>query len=143
MERRDAIVGMGAIAGAAFAKAAMAADSAHHHHISGKYADLVASASDCVKTGQACINHCFMLLSDGKKEMAACASSVNQLISVCSTLEALAAAESKLLVQYAKVAMEFCKECEAECRKHEKHELCKACAEACAECAKECKAVSA
>ncbi|MEQ1880976.1 MAG: Csp1 family four helix bundle copper storage protein [Burkholderiales bacterium] len=142
MERRDAIVGMGAIAGAVFVKAAMAADS-EHHHVSGKYADLIASAAECVQTGQACINHCFMLLGDGKKEMAACARSVNQLISVCNTLEALAAGESKLLGQYAKVAMEFCQECEKECRKHEKHELCKACAEACAECAKECKAVSA
>jgi Cys-rich four helix bundle protein (predicted Tat secretion target) len=142
VERRDAIVGMGAMAGAVFVKAAMAADS-EHHHVSGNYSDLVDSAAECIITGQACIIHCFMLLGDGNKEMAACARSVNELISVCTTLEALAAAESKLLVQYAKVAMECCKECEKQCRKHEKHQLCKACAEACAECAKECKAVSA
>jgi Cys-rich four helix bundle protein (predicted Tat secretion target) len=137
---------MGILAGAVLAKTAMAENEEHQHHQhgGGKYDALIASAAGCVKTGQACINHCFMLLGDGDKNMASCARSVNQLVSVCATLQALASAESKLLPQYAKVAAEFCKACEDECRKHDKkHEQCRDCAEACAKCAKECQAVGA
>jgi Cys-rich four helix bundle protein (predicted Tat secretion target) len=137
---------MGLLAGVVLTKAAIAENDEHKHHQhgGGKYDAILASAAECVKTGQACINHCFMLLGDGDKGMAACARSVNQLVSVCGTLQALAAAESKLLPQYAKVAAEFCKACEDECRKHEKkHQQCRDCAEACANCAKECQAVGA
>ena len=52
----------------------------------------------------------------------------------------MAAQGSKHLAKYAKVAMEVCQDCEAECRKHEsEHQVCKDCASACAACAKECK----
>jgi hypothetical protein len=39
----------------------------------------------------------------------------------------------------APVALDVCRSCEKECRKHEKeHEQCKNCAEACGACLKEC-----
>lgn len=39
--------------------------------------------------------------------------------------------------------MAFCKDCEDECRKHEKkHMTCKECADACAKCLAECKKIA-
>lgn len=94
--------------------------------------------------GQACLAHCIELLGKGEKEMAACAASVNELLAVCHSLQQLASARSKNLGKMAALAYEVCKQCEDECRKHEKkHKPCKDCAEACAACARECKALSA
>ena len=79
------------------------------------------------------------ILGQGDKSLAACARSVSDLTAVCAELQQLAAQNSKYLTKYAKVAMEVCQGCEAECRKHAAvHRACKDCAEACAACAKEC-----
>jgi Cys-rich four helix bundle protein (predicted Tat secretion target) len=75
--------------------------------------------------------------------MAACAKSSSQVVAVCTALQQLASAESKHLPQFAKVAMEICKECEEECKKTEKHPECKACKEACTACYEECKKIAA
>ena len=104
---------------------------------------LINGASDCIKTGEACINHCLDLLAQGDKEMAACAKSVNELLAVCAALQRLATVDSKFLPKYAKVSAEVCEACEKECRKHEKkHKECKACADSCAACLKECKKIA-
>ncbi|AXS81252.1 four-helix bundle copper-binding protein [Dechloromonas sp. HYN0024] len=149
MERREMLKTVGAAMAAAVASSALAADhnhdhSHHHNHPSNPYAALIASSSDCLKTGEACLAHCLILLGEGDKEMASCAQSVNGLLAVCSTLGRLAGQNSKHTKAMAKVAADVCAECEKECRKHEKkHEECKACAEACASCLKECKKLSA
>lgn len=146
MDRRAAL---GTLAAAGFA--ALAANSAraeehnHHHHQAGpKYQALVDSAQSCLATGEACLSHCLELLGNGDKEMAACAKSVNQMLSMVETLRKLAITESKFLPRYASLCAEMCADCEKECRKHEnKHAECKACANSCAACLKECKSVSA
>ncbi len=62
----------------------------------------------------------------------------------CTGLARLAALNSDHLPAYAKVCLEICKDCEAECRKHEKtHAICKACAESCKACIAECEKVAA
>ena len=72
--------------------------------------------------------------------MAVCAKMVTEAIAVCNALVTVAAVESKNLPALAKAAMAFCKDCEDECRKHEKtHTTCKECADACAKCLIECK----
>jgi Cys-rich four helix bundle protein (predicted Tat secretion target) len=146
MERREMLKTVGATMAAAIASSALAADHkhdhSHHNHgaMANPYAPLIASSADCLKTGEACLSHCFILFSEGDKEMASCAKSVNGLIAVCGTLGRLAGQNSKHTAAMAKVAADVCAECEKECRKHEKkHEECKACAEACAACLKECK----
>lgn len=116
----------------------------HHDHGGGKYAALVNSSSDCAHIGQACLAHCFIVLGEGEKEMAACASSVNQLLATCDALLKLAASNSKYVPKMAALTETVCLDCEKECRKHEKkHQQCKDCADACAACAKECKKVAA
>jgi len=151
MDRRDVLVGGGAMAAALFAQLANAEDHEqhaeehhHHEHAARKFAALTASAADCVKTGQICADHCLEMFASGDNSTAACARSVAQLVPVCATLQQLAAQNSKYTQKYARLAQEICRDCEKECRKHEKdHQACKDCADSCAACAKECDAVTA
>lgn len=146
MNRREMMIGAGALTLAAMTKVAMAAEhehAAHDHAGSKKNVKLIKAAADCIQTGQSCVRHCLDLLGQGDKEMAACAISVNQMLAICTAIEQLASFDSKHLAKLAKVAVEVCKECETECRKHEqKHAECKACADACAVCLKECQAIA-
>ena len=144
MDRRDLLAGAGAVLAAAATQQAFAqaqpGEHAHHRHGKGKNLALADSAAKCVTTGEACGNHCITVLEQGDKTIAACARSVNQLIAICTALQAVAAQDGTQLAKLAKVAMDVCKECEDECRKHEKkHQECKDCGDACAACYKECK----
>ncbi len=147
MDRRKALGGISAITLAAMADSAMAEghkhDHEHHMQQAAKYQALIEAAADCAQKGQACNAHCNILLGQGEKEMAACQASANQTIAVCSALQQLANLNSTHLAKLAAVAMDVCKECEDECRKHEqKHMACKECGDACAACYKQCKALS-
>lgn len=147
MNRREILAGGALFAAATMAnsvRAAPAEGAHHHHHMAAPAASLATAAADCLQTGQRCIDHCLVLLGDGDKAMAACAKSVNQLMPVCDTLQHMANTNSKYLPQMARLALEVCRDCEAECKKHaDKHKECKACMESCAACAKECKAFAA
>jgi Cys-rich four helix bundle protein (predicted Tat secretion target) len=152
MQRRNFLHHSGAAAVAALAAATTSVlaadpppmDHSMHHHGGAGYATLASAAGSCVVTGQACLAHCLVLLGAGDTSLAECAKSVDQLLVLCTALQALAAQGSKTTPALAKVALDVCTACEKECRKHEgKHAECKACAESCAACAKECKAVAA
>lgn len=151
MNRRE-ILGAAAMTGLTAALVARAADepaAGHEHHhdhaaATGRYADLVASTSHCVVTGDACLSHCLTLLGEGDKEMAACARTVRSVIAACTALRELAAANSPRVGKLAAVVADICQDCETECRKHEKvHSVCHDCAEACASCLKECQKAAA
>lgn len=152
MNRREILQGGAALSAALFAGLAgaaegkpMAHDHMHHHHgVSGPdYGELAHAATHCVMFGEACIDHCLTLLGDGDKEMAACAKSVEQMMSACTMLRQLATWKSAYVPRMAAVVADMCKACEDECRKHEKkHKECKDCADSCAACLKECKKVA-
>lgn len=149
MDRREMLLATGALA--AVATSAFAADKPmmdghqHHHQHHPKGAPqqaLLESATHCVMAGEICLDHCHDLLSDGDKGMGACAKSVNQMLAVVGALRSLAAQDGTALKAMAKVAFDVCKECEDECRKHEKkHQQCRDCAGACADCAKACRSL--
>ncbi len=145
MNRRELLLGGMALAGAAMVGNAQAEEHHHeHHHAAPGNAALAASAADCLQKGQVCLNHCLELLGQGEKEMASCARSVNQMLALCGALQQLANQNSTQLAKLASIAMDACKQCEDECKKHaNKHETCKACAESCAACAKECEKIAA
>lgn len=148
MNRRELLLGAAAMAATATAGKAFAA-SEHDHmgmahdHKSTRNEKLIATASDCVLKANICVQHCIVLMGQGEKDLAACAKSASQLMSMCATLQHFASAESKFLPQLAKMAMDVCKDCEDECKKTDKHPECKACGEACAACYKECKKIAA
>lgn len=131
MDRRNALFGGGLLL---LAAAAIADDDmhAHHHHDAGPFAGVASAAGDCVAKGEACLNHCLVLLGDGDTSIAGCAKAVNAMLAVSAALQKLAAQGSHLAATQARVALDACKECEDECRKHEdKHQPCKDCAVAC------------
>ncbi len=150
MNRRELLLGGIALAGAAAVKGAHAAE--HNHsmmdhgsmHANRPYAALAAASADCLQTGQTCLSHCLVLLGEGDKKMAECARSVSEILAICGALQQLANQNSKQTARFARVAMDACKQCEDECRKHaDKHEECKACGESCAACYRECKKIAA
>lgn len=96
------------------------------------HAGIVRVALECAGTGELCLQHCLSEFSKGQTMLAECAARVAEMVPVCKTLASLAALESAHLKAYAKVCIDVCKACEAECRKHEAHaEICKQCADSC------------
>jgi len=149
MERRNFISTTAALAASAaitnFAKITnVFADEHHHKNMGSPALTLAVAASECVVKGQACLQHCMDMLATGDTSMAACSKTVREMMVYCDALSKAAAQGSKHMKELAKIAMETCKDCEAECRKHaEKHSVCKECAESCAECYKQCKSMAA
>ena len=142
MERREWLGLAGAATLATMASRAVS-QSHEHHGGSHPYAKLIAASAACVEKGQICLAHCLDLLGKGDSELSACAQSVNQLVSLCDALHHAAATESKYLRRLAGVVVDACKDCEHECRKHEKkYPQCSDCAQSCAVCVKECQAVA-
>jgi Cys-rich four helix bundle protein (predicted Tat secretion target) len=144
MNRRDMLALVGVMA-ASTVSAVAAEDHAGHARATGTSkaevnTKLIDTASDCIKTGQVCLAHCFESFAAGDTSLAACARSVDQMMSVCGTLEKFAATGSSQLPGLTKVALAICEECEKECRKHaDHHATCKACADACKACADACR----
>lgn len=70
MERRDLLKTVAAAAVAAISTAALAEehDHQHHHEAAMKFAGLAASSGDCLQTGEVCMAHCLVLLSQGKRK---------------------------------------------------------------------------
>ena len=145
MERREILKVAAVSIASALSSSALAQGNEHEHHHHGSHSDsanssIITTSLECIKTGEACLNHCLYLLGKGKKEMAGCATSVNEMLAICNALMKLASQDSKRLKSIAKLAADVCESCEKECRKHEKqHAECKACADACAQCLQECK----
>ncbi|HVH47664.1 MAG TPA: Csp1 family four helix bundle copper storage protein [Labilithrix sp.] len=103
----------------------------HAHHHGGDPA-LLEAAQGCLAKGEACLAHCLAMFAAGDTSMGSCGRTVYEMRAVMEGLAAAAASGSKHLPALAKVAAEFCKDCEAECRKHaDKHAVCKDCADAC------------
>ncbi len=129
---------------AGVAALATLAQSARGDHASpGAYAALVATASDCVATGQVCLAHCIRLLSEGDDSLSDCAKSLNQMLALCGALQNLAAQGAPLVPRLAAVTLQACNSCAEACEPHVGHHAeCKACYDACQACIKQCKTVS-
>ena len=134
ISRRNILLGLGAVATAAYAGAAVAAMPGHDHSKhSAQLPDLLDAANNCLDKGERCIAHCLASFREGDLELADCASKVHEMQAICGGFSYLLAANSEYIKAYAGVCERVCKDCEKECRKHEEHIECKACAEACAE----------
>lgn len=141
MDRRTLLTATGAVLAATAVRAATT--TAAETHAAHQPPPLLHAALHCVGTAEVCQAHCLDRLANGDTAMAACARSVTTVIAVCQALAVLATQHSPLLGKYAAVAADVCRACETECRKHEEHPPCRACAEACRDCAAECAKVAA
>jgi Cys-rich four helix bundle protein (predicted Tat secretion target) len=148
MNRREAILTTGSIfvsasigaiacgganAGAQDAKTPGAGDVppglAGHVHGDPAVAD---AALDCLAKGNACVAHCLGMLGSGDTSMLGCARSSYDMTAAMEALARLASTGSSHLPAFAKVAMDFCRDCQAECQKHaDRHPVCKDCLDAC------------
>jgi Cys-rich four helix bundle protein (predicted Tat secretion target) len=133
LTRRDVLLGMGAIAAAAYAGAAHSAMPGHDHSKhSPQLPELLTAANDCVDKGQRCITHCLVSFREGDVSLAECASKVHEMQAVCTAFSYLLAANSEYIKAYAPVCEQVCTDCEKVCLEHKEHIECKACADACA-----------
>lgn len=136
--RRDLLVSTAAVTAALAASSASAVSESHHHGAMLNN-DLIDAALDCIKKGEACSNHCIVLIKNGDNTVADCLDMVGETLAMCSALSTLASSQSTHLNALAKVCVEVCKDCEKECEVHaDKHAECKACMESCAACIDEC-----
>ena len=135
LSRRDVLLGMGAVATAAYAGAAVSAMPGHDHSKhTAQQPDLLNATNVCLDKGQRCIAHCLVSFQEGDTKLAKCASKVHEMQAVCGAFSYLLAGNSEYVKAYASICEKVCLDCEKECRKHEDEHLeCKACAEACAE----------
>lgn len=136
LDRRQMLAGGGLLAATAFAGGTAAAQQ--HVHSDPNHPDLVAAALHCVNTGRACLDHCFEQFKQGDTTLAECVKPVQELVIMCQAIAAMAAYGSPHLKGVAEVTKAVCKDCEAECRKHDNHMACQICADSCAPCMAEC-----
>ena len=111
MNRRELLTGVaGAAALMTAADRVFAADDHNHmEHMNmdmghTPYGKLIETTTDCIRTGEICITHCFGLFAAGDTSVAACAKSVYQMDAVCQALMRLAAAGSQHVAELAKLA---------------------------------------
>ena len=129
--RRQVLGGLGTAWIASAAGTALGAEPDHSGHTMPNAA-LAAAAGACVQAGEACVAHCLERFRAGDASLGACATSVEQMLAVCHATQRLALTGSPRLAALTAVCVEVCADCEKECRKHEQHPPCKACADACA-----------
>jgi Cys-rich four helix bundle protein (predicted Tat secretion target) len=144
LKRRELIVGGAAVIGAGVAlTSAAAAEKAAPRRAGAPAHELAAAASECVRIGEACLQHCLDRLGTGDTSLAACAESVTQMLAICRAVGPFAVAATPHLPALARVCHDVCVECERECRKHETHHaVCKQCADACARVVTEAKKIA-
>jgi len=150
MNRRN-LIGIVGAAAAAAAGRIVAADAAaqpvehdHNDHggASGAFDALVATTTECINTGEACLDHCLTLLGRGERDLVQCARTVQSTIAACTALRQLVAVNSPRVKEFARLVALVCEDCKAECHKHAEHVQCKKCEEACVACAKACRAIA-
>ena len=106
MGRRELLTGATAVVAMASSNMAFAEmDHSAHQHASNPFEATVDTALDCLKNGQACLDHCMILFRKGDNSVAACADSVNEMLAMCSTLSKLASYQSAHLKAFAKVCI--------------------------------------
>lgn len=125
-------------------KAASGKGAANHAAL----VELAKTASDCVRTGEACAAHCQKELAKGNTSMAECDQRVHEMLALTRAMVSLAASDSALAAKLAPVCAEACKSCADACAEHKEHFShgmhlqCKECMEACLACEKACRKIA-
>jgi Cys-rich four helix bundle protein (predicted Tat secretion target) len=116
----------------AAAGVAMPGASALAQPAPAKHAALAAAAKRCVEVGEICLKHCIKATEAGDKSLVDCLRTTRAMLAVTTAMAQFAEQNAKRLKPLAKVCLDVCRDCEAECRKHITHHAeCKACFEAC------------
>jgi len=144
LSRRELLLGLGTAATVAAAAPVIAAMPGHDHSKhSTQQPDILDATNACVDKGERCIAHCLVSFQEGDLQLADCAAKVHEMRAICGAFSYLLAANSSYVREYASICAQVCEDCEKECRKHEEHIECKACAKACADVVDQIKLVFA
>lgn len=139
LTRRELIAAGAATLAMQAMPAAAAAAGAGDKHVA-----LARAASECVRAGEACLQHGLELLAKGDTSIADCAKMVTQMLAVCRAVGPIVDARGKYVPAMAQLCLAVCTDCAEACRKHaEHHAVCKACMEACEKSAAAAKALAA
>ena len=140
-ERRDVLIGAGALLASVGASQVLAAENASHagHSAHGTARKAVGPATVVFDNaialraiGQACVAFCYENATNNPG-LLECGKSATEMLAVNEAVEGLAALDSPRLGGVARAADAVYAYCEETCRKHEAHhDLCKRCADACA-----------
>lgn len=110
--RRDLLKGA-VVASATMATGTVFGSSGHDHmNHENPNSGLVDTALDCMKTGQACLDHCIDLFKSRDTSVAGCPDKVTAM---CNALSQMASYKSKHLANLAKVCAAVCKDCKKAC----------------------------
>jgi Cys-rich four helix bundle protein (predicted Tat secretion target) len=132
VNRRDMILGVGAIASVAVSGTAWASDAHDHAGHAHVHSTLVDALANCTASGEVCVSHCLATFAEGDTALAACAAKVQEMLAVCSALSHLAASNSSHFGDMAKVCSTVCEDCSKQCNEHaDKHAAYRNCMEAC------------
>ncbi len=132
VERRNLILGAGALLGAAAVGPAFAAGDAHHHHGGNGNDALLKSALECMSTSQICLAHCLTEFKQGKTDMADCAQTVQESAAMCEAFFTMASLSSIHIAKVADACLAACESCEKACDEFaKKHQVCKDCRDSC------------
>lgn len=143
--RRDLLKGAVAASAAMASTTVFGAKMDHSHMNHGNpNSAVIDTALDCLKNGQACLDHCIELFKMGDNSVANCADKVTEMLAMCTALSQMASYNSKHLAKFAKVCAAVCKDCKKACDEHaDKHKACKDCSDSCKKCIKECEKIAA
>jgi Cys-rich four helix bundle protein (predicted Tat secretion target) len=144
MNRREAMLGSSAFAATlalgtlscardAVAQSAAGAHAGHAgHHMGGGDPALLDAVHGCLKAGNACMSHCLGMIAAGDTTMSGCAPAGFDMLAAMEAVSKIASRGGPKAMAFAKSALGFCVDCEAECKKHAGHHAeCKGCMEAC------------
>ena len=92
---------------------------------------LLDAVNVCLDKGERCTAHCLVSFREGDLTLTDCASKVHEMQAICAAFSYLLAANSEYLEASYRVCETVCSDCARECRKHDEHHECRACAEAC------------
>ncbi|MBS7564368.1 four-helix bundle copper-binding protein [Mucilaginibacter sp. Bleaf8] len=105
--------------------------------IKNQYQDVIQKLIDCALACENCASAC--LQEEDVKMMAGCIRLDRDCADICSQAARLLQRQSDIALQYLLLCEEICRQCAAECGKHQ-HDHCQQCALACLVCAEACHA---
>lgn len=143
--RRDLLKGAVAASAVIASGSAFGANMDHSHMNHGNpNEDVIDTTLHCVKSGQACLDHCIDLFKMGDTSVANCADKVTEMLAMCNAMSQMTSYQSKHLAKVAKVCAAVCKDCKKACDEHaDKHKACKDCSDSCEKCIKACEKIAA
>ncbi|UII19908.1 four-helix bundle copper-binding protein [Fulvivirga ligni] len=97
--------------------------------------ELLSKLSECIVACDNCADAC--LKEDNVKMMIKCIRTDRDCATICSLTSAYISRKSEYTEAAIKLCLKVCKDCAAECRKHD-HDHCQTCAEKCEACAEAC-----